>query len=79
MEDCFYERLERVVKNRQKRDPTKFPEVRSLARSLRVKQEDMVEAAYDSEKLDLLVGFGISGCGQAEYEFVGDYQVEYYE
>lgn len=55
--------------------------VRHAAKSLRIRQDDVIEMTEASDGLDLIVGMRVGGLGGGvyEHESKGDYQIEWFQ
>lgn len=53
-----------------------WPKVRDLARSLSVRQQEVLDMAEDSESLDICIGLRCGG-GYAVEDRIGDYSIEW--
>jgi len=67
------DRILKIVHQHQKTPD--LVSIRDLAKKLKMKQRDVLEAAQDLE-LNVNVGFGVVGGGTYKHERIGDYTLE---
>lgn len=66
-----------LIKPLAEKPHTEWLPVRDIAKTLRLRQQQVEELVEDTPELDLCVGFKAGSGGIAEFDKLGDYLVEF--
>jgi hypothetical protein len=72
-----HRKKEAVARETAERHHSEWPELRELARKLRVRVQDVAEMVEDSDVLDMCVGVQIPGGGMAAESDMARWKVEW--